>query len=747
MKKITKIIIITLVIFFSLIIIGILIAPPIAKNYINKHGKELIGRKVTIEKLYANLFTGYNRICGFTLYETNDSDTFISFDTLVVDLSLYRLIVNELRINEISLINPKVNLWQKGETFNFTDLLKKHSTDTLTAPEDTTSNTSSLAIAIYNINLAGGHIRYKDLIRNSLWDMEDMNLRIPGVYFSGQNTDVGINLNFSNGGSLQTQTQYNLTDGEYLVHLNLNNFAIDNLQAYLADYVKIGRLNGSLSADLEIAGNTNHIMDISRKGLTSLRELHITDEKAQKIVSIDSVGLDIEEINPGTAKFRFNALAIHKFSFSFELYSDHNNYTAFLKEESGTPADTVPETPTAAPDTTAIPMDLRLGKLAVTESDFTFNDHTLHKPFSFRMDKLSIISDTLTLSGVNHIRLQTKLPDGGSAYINWKGKLDDISNLDLTLAIKNLNLIEFTPYCLQYFGYPIRKGNLAFTSINTVKKSQLEGRNSLDVFACELENKQKGLKVEYNLPLKTALYLIKDKNDKINMNLPVSGNISSPEFSYRKLIFKTLTNLLIKVAVSPVSFLANSLGFSPDKLSSIPLTATQWDFTSEQYSTFNALTELIKAKPDMTLTLEQEIDREAAYNEIALFDIKKDYYLSLHSEKSDTTLQAIDYAKIMEIETKDPNFNSYLNSKVDPSISTLSVQEKTRSLLSATFVESQINRLIELRNRQTFNYLTTQGIPADHLKVTTSQATDYSGKHQYKINLVLEEDQQSEITE
>ena len=231
------------------------------------------------------------------------------------------------------------------------------------------------------------------------------------------------------------------------------------------------------------------------------------------------------------------------------------------------------------------------------------------------------------------------------------------------------------------------------------------------------------------------------------MNLPVSGNISSPEFSYRKLIFKTLTNLLIKVAVSPVSFLANSLGFSPDKLSSIPLIATQWDFTSEQYSTFNALTELLKAKPEMTLTLEQEIDREAAYNEIALFDIKKDYYLSMYPEKSDTTLQAIDYAKIMEIETKDSDFNNYLNSKVDPNISTRSVQEKARSLLSAAFVEAQINRLIELRNRQALNYLTTKGIPADHLKVSTSQAIGYSGKHQYKINLVLEEDQQNEIPE
>lgn len=38
----------------------------------------------------------------------------------------------------------------------------------------------------------------------------------------------------------------------------------------------------------------------------------------------------------------------------------------------------------------------------------------------------------------------------------------------------------------------------------------------------------------------------------------------------------------------------------------------------------------------------------------------------MYPEKSDTTLQAIDYAKIMEIETKDSDFNNYLNSKVEP---------------------------------------------------------------------------------
>lgn len=81
------------------------------------------------------------------------------------------------------------------------------------------------------------------------------------------------------------------------------------------------------------------------------------------------------------------------------------------------------------------------------------------------------------------------------------------------------------------------------------------------------------------------------------MELPVKGNITSPEFSYRKLIFKTLTNLLVKIAVSPVTFMANSLGLSPDKLQSIPLDPCQWEFTSEQFSTLNDLAKIIQSKP------------------------------------------------------------------------------------------------------------------------------------------------------
>lgn len=66
MKKFIKILGITLIIIAFLVIICAIIAPPIAKNYINKHGKELVGRKIQINGLYSNLFTGYNRMTDFT---------------------------------------------------------------------------------------------------------------------------------------------------------------------------------------------------------------------------------------------------------------------------------------------------------------------------------------------------------------------------------------------------------------------------------------------------------------------------------------------------------------------------------------------------------------------------------------------------------------------------------------------------------------------------------------------------------
>jgi len=753
--KIIKPLAITFAALTALLIIIALATPPIAKNYIIKHSKEWIGRQINLQGLYLNLFTGYTRLTGFQLLEQDDQQTFVAFDTLSVELSLLRLLADEIRINHIHLANPHIRLLQNGTNFNFDDLLALGQNDTTpvndtlppsSSPDSLTEkNSGGMAVAIYDISISGGHIRYEDLSRQSVWEMENFGLQIPGVYFSGQNTDVGIALNFNDGGHLQTAMQYNMEAGNYLLDVELTNFSISPVRPYLTDFLNISHIDGLLNTHLNIEGNARHVTDLTVRGDLQLSHLALTARPEERILSADSIVVVLENLNPGKALFHFQTVAVNGLQTAFELDKDGNTLTRLLKESSTDTLATAPEeTPATTPVEEPAP-DLKINTFRINNSLFVFNDHTLHTPFTFSLENIHLIADNLTLDQQVKAKITSTLKNGGTIHLSYTGTPEDISNTDVLLTIKNLDLKTFTPYSLQYFGYPLKKGILSFSSINDIRDNQLDGRNHLDIAQCEVDNKQKNPKPEYNLPLKTALYLIKDKNDLIKMDLPVQGNINSPEFSYRKIIFKTLTNLLVKVAVSPVTFLANSLGFSPDKLRDLPFEAVQNDFTPEQITRINQLAEIIQTKPDMTLVMEQYVNLNQSKTDLARFYVKRNYYLQLYPEKQAETLQPIDYSKIREIDIKDPDFLTYVDHQVSEAFREAETDEQIVSLADSTQLHQLTNSLINRRNQLLTSYLLRQGVPEKCLRISTASTeklSGYTGKNQYTIQLNLESDEE-----
>lgn len=767
--KILKISTITVVVLIAVLILAACIFPPIAKNYINKHSKELIGRQVNVKGLYINIFTGYVRITDFQLLEADDRATFVSFDTLSVDMSLYRLLAHEVRINHISLTNPSINVLQQGSRFNFDDLLALGATDTLSAgssvttqPADSSTSLSSvpdsilpaspanipakaLAIALYNISIQGGHILYKDTERNSVWQMENFGLQIPGVYFSGQNTDVGIALNFNDGGHLQTAIQYNMEAGNYLLDIDLTNFSIAPIQPYLTDFAQISAIGGLLNTHLNIEGNAEHVTELVIRGNLGINQLSLADANHKEVFATDSIYIDMETINPGKSIFHFNTIAVNGIKTGFELREDGDTMSDLLKQ---TPDDSVRVTtepaPVAETQSTAPAPDFKVNTLRINNSLFTFKDQTLRQPFTFSLENISLVADELSLERENKAKISSTLKNGGTIMFNYEGKLSDISNTDILLSIKNLDLQTFTPYSMQYFGYPLEKGILSFSSVNNIRENILDGRNNLNIAECEVGNKHKDPKPDYNIPLKTALYLIKDKNDLIQMALPVKGDINSPEFSYRKIIFKTLTNLLVKVAVSPVNFLANSLGFSSDKLKNLPFEAVQNDFTPEQLIQINQLAEIIKAKPEMTLQLEQFVDVQQSKVQLAGFYVKRNYYLQQHPEKSQATLLPIDYSKIAETDTKDIQFLNYVNTQVSEDKKTAYLDDQLLSLADSTQLHQLTNQLMDRRNQLLKEYLIRQEVPEACIRISTATAeklVTYKGANQYTVNLLFAGDE------
>jgi hypothetical protein len=163
-----------------------------------------------------------------------------------------------------------------------------------------------------------------------------------------------------------------------------------------------------------------------------------------------------------------------------------------------------------------------------------------------------------------------------------------------------------------YFtGQPIEDGIFSLVSKNTINNSVINGKNKIDIYKARVGSRRKDVEPQQKLPLKTALYILKDKNEKILFDIPIKGNIDSPEFNYMKIVWKTLGNLLVKVTTSPIRALGNVFGFGNDNLEFIEIEADQRGLTSEQYHILGDLATIAKSDSLVFFTLEQRMPAPA----------------------------------------------------------------------------------------------------------------------------------------
>jgi hypothetical protein len=84
----------------AIVIIVMIVSPFIVKNYIINNSKELIGRQIALGSLKYNYFSSTARIYDFKMFEKNEKDIFVSFDTAIVNLEPLHLIFNEKNLEQ-----------------------------------------------------------------------------------------------------------------------------------------------------------------------------------------------------------------------------------------------------------------------------------------------------------------------------------------------------------------------------------------------------------------------------------------------------------------------------------------------------------------------------------------------------------------------------------------------------------------------------------------------------------------------
>lgn len=217
-------------------------------------------------------------------------------------------------------------------------------------------------------------------------------------------------------------------------------------------------------------------------------------------------------------------------------------------------------------------------------------------------------------SSLSNVAVAVQINDFGSIKIN--GSVQPFSekmNMEFDVAIDSIDMLPLSPYIERAMQYQIERGQVGNTVTLKITDNDIDAVAvvKLDKFYLQSleEHELAEGEEQQNLPVGTALNLLRDSNDRIELKLPVSGDVDDPNFSIKHvvaLVFrKTLTAAVVNYytpfgLVNIASAAANAL----TQLQFEPLVfeggATELE--SSHKNRLGQFEDLLQAKPQLSLS-------------------------------------------------------------------------------------------------------------------------------------------------
>ena len=237
--------------------------------------------------------------------------------------------------------------------------------------------------------------------------------------------------------------------------------------------------------------------------------------------------------------------------------------------------------------------------------------------------------------------------------------------VNVKIDIEGAGVTRFSPYAEKFLGYKIDKGKLFLHLSVKIENDQLNVDNRFILDQFEL-GKEVESKDAINAPIKLAIALLKDRSGKIDLDIPVSGRLDDPEFSYRSAVLTALINIFIKAATSPFSLLASVVGAS-ESLDKIEFDYGKADLNQKAIEKLDALSKALQDRPslkvDITGFYDPVKDKEALLKIYFMRKLKKEKFDDL-SEQERRKINSLDeviidkeeYEKYLEAAYKHATF-------------------------------------------------------------------------------------------
>lgn len=730
---------------------------PLAEWYVEKYDAELIGRRVEMDELRIKIFKGEMTADNVTLYEADNQTNFARLGSLDAAMALGDLFDKHIHITRLNVGEAYVRIDQNVDEFNFDDMLT-FIAETYASEEEETADSEPWMITLDNVAIKESHFAYFDHEIEQRWELTELNISTPSLYLDDRTTHLDIAAVINDRAALEGALELTYATWDFLFDGTLKEFPLAETYKYWTPFINVGSVAGSLSADVELEGNVMAITSMNICGDASVMGLEITTPTNGKVLFADELYVGIEELNIDQQRYILSYLKANGYASEMLFAKDGStNFDALFYND---PTITIESTKTAEGDdlydvkervtvTTNeeeqpfADMVVKIGELDLKGGDFLYSDDTMHRLFEYQLRDIAIKGKNLDLMGNNNITLGAKLPKQGSVMLRWDGSLSDFHNQSLMLMLNNVDMVGISPYVEHFTGFPITDGNLTFRSQNVVSNGSLSGINQFGTYNFKLGKRDKSLDPEIKLPLRLAVWVLTDKDEHIDIDLPVSGHLDEPKFSYGKVIMKAVGGLMLKIAISPFELMA---GNKQDAFQHINLDLLEPGLGSEHYARLDKMAEALKEDSSLRVKLTQRVNYKRDVQRLANLNLKIAYYNYKHGAEQGY-LDMLAFSRINDTKMSNKAVIKYADSLltargIDPTM--MNTQTKAMTLYGDV-IDGQIKQLMEHRNRIIMNYM---GFQHQDLAegafsindIVIEDMKDYMGKDRYTVTLYVDDE-------
>jgi len=459
----------------------------------------------------------------------------------------------------------------------------------------------------------------RDFTPAIFYDLEDIRAELKNLTNDGKTPiDFEIELKVAQGGSARISGQVSQVGDQADARAKVTGISLLPLSPAIAKFTSLALNSGNISVSTRVEYRSAKTgPHLRANGSVSLDKLRLNEaDTGERFLEWKAMSANGMKFGLSPHRLEVEEVRLLEPGAKVVIFKDRSaNLAKVLKRPDAAITETEPQSaqtpaPAVASQENQALFPVNIDRVRVEKGVVDFADFSLVMPFATHVTDFngSVTGISSKPTGRASVKFDGRVGEYGLATV--EGRLSPFTPktfTDLSVLFRNVAMKSLSPYSATFAGRKIAYGKLNLDLKYKVQNSELLGENEV-----LLEQFTLGERVEapdaISLPLDLAIALLTDAEGKIDLAVPVRGNVDDPEFQYGRLIRQALVKVITKVVTAPFRALGALFGGKSEKMDAIAFEPGSARLLPPELEKLTKVSEALKKRPQLKLVVEGRFD-------------------------------------------------------------------------------------------------------------------------------------------